>query len=111
VLVIAALASNGCGSDCGNDAKKARELKQRLADCEAGDTCVIVSATDGDCTGELVCGFAVPSDRKDEAELEASRIGRQSVGCAECVAVDCVSPTMMFPRCDTAAGRCVIDLQ
>jgi hypothetical protein len=53
----------------------------------------------------------VDSDRKDEAEREASRIGEQSMGCTECVAVDCVSPTMMSPRCDTAVGRCVIDLR
>jgi hypothetical protein len=110
-LAFAALASSGCGDDCEDSAEEARALKQEFAVCQAGDTCVIASAQRGDCTGELVCGFAVASDRKDDAEREASRIGEQSVGCTECIAVDCVSTTMMIPRCDTAIGRCVIDVQ
>jgi hypothetical protein len=110
-LALAALASNGCGNDCEDLAEEARALKQKLAACREGDMCVIAASQKGDCTGELTCGFAVPSDKKSEAEREASRIGEQSLDCAQCVADDCVSPTMMIPRCDVVAGHCVIDFQ
>jgi hypothetical protein len=109
-LALAALGSNGC-DDCEDLAEEARALKQKFAACREGDTCVVAATQKGDCTGELTCGFAVPSDKKSEAEREASRIGEQSLDCTQCVAVDCVSSTMMSPRCDTAAGHCVIDLK
>jgi hypothetical protein len=107
---LAALWSSGCDG-CDELAEEASALKERLGVCREGDTCVIAASQSGDCTGELTCGFAVPSDKKSEAEREASRIGEQSLDCSQCVAADCVSPTMMIARCDTAAGRCIIDFK
>ena len=98
----------GCTNDCSDLREEAQELKDRVAACSAGDTCVIVFSASDHCTGELGCGFAVQASHVSEAQSEADRIGEESADCTTCAQAGCVDPSSLTATCDAASGRCVL---
>ncbi len=106
-MTIASL-SLGCDNDCSDLREEAQELKDRVAVCASGDTCVVVFSQKDHCTGQLGCGFAVQASHVSEAQSEADRIGEESRDCTECAMAGCVNPASLSATCDAASGRCVV---
>lgn len=102
ILLVLSTADCRTWADVRDDA---RALKDEMAVCSAGDTCVAAKVPLNECTGELSCDFPVRADKKAEAENRAAELAQESMGFNECVKADGVC--LYKAVCDAATSRCV----
>jgi len=113
VVMAALLGATGCGSDCDDLKREARELKDDYAACSSGDTCVVVDmyslAGANNCLAAFQCSAALREGTDlDAFGSKARAIASDFEGCSECSMAGCVDPSQLRAECNTAEGRCVL---
>ncbi len=111
VTTVLALTLLGCGPSCEEVKAEAESLLTSWGECESeGAVCVVMQATEAECTGTFACPFAVRADVEEEALPELERIVDESHTCDACAVAECPAPGDAYCKFDpqTREGRCTV---
>ena len=106
-----AASSAGCGPSCEEVKAEAESLLASWGECKSeGAVCVVMQATEAECTGTFACPFAVRADAEEEALPELERIVDESHACDACAVAECPAPGEAYCKVDpdTREGRCTV---
>jgi len=115
VVAGAAVALQACDSkDCADLKDAASALVDEAGACSRGDSCALVDmyemAGGDNCLGAFQCSRPLNASTDLAAFRKRAReIARAYDGCPECVVADCIDPSTVVARCDTAQRRCVVE--
>jgi len=111
LTVVAVLGTTGCGPDCDDLKKEAKELKDTYAACSSGDACVVVDmyslAGANNCLAAFQCSAALREGSDlDAFGSRARAIASDFEDCSECTMAGCVDPSQLHAECNGSTGRC-----
>jgi hypothetical protein len=106
-LGLVALVATSC---CDQIKEDAAALKAEHAECEPGDTCVLVSMYDlvGDdtCLGAFQCAAALNAADLDGFESEAKDLAERFAHCNECAQAGCAGTEGLEAFCNEETSTC-----
>jgi len=109
VLQVSCLGTGKCDT-LRSDLLKRRDAWGACDPSEGDDVCVVVAGDSNDCTGVLVCNFAVHKTQRTNAEHAVIQNASDWPVCSGvCSSPSCSEGTK--GRCDATLKRCVIDIE